>query len=307
MIHPHRIGLPVLAAALLLQPRPARALPEAAAAAGRALAAKYADAIISVEVVATLKITIGDRTMPAQEVKQEPNGTVISASGLTVTSLSQIDPRATIEAALRARGQRAEIGDTVYKEVKLRQADGTEVAARVVLKDPDLDLAFVAPTLEGAAATKPFAYVNLDDAAPAQVLADYFYVTRASKALQRVPLVNAVEFQGIDPKPRLIYIVGGAAPGCPVFNPQGKILGIGLFQINNGRPTPPPIVMPAADVADEAKQAAAAAAKPPPEPVPTDDADQGAAPASVPPTVSPASAPATAPAAPAAAPTKPPM
>lgn len=280
-----------LALAVAAGPRPARALSDAEAAAGRALTRRYADMIVNVEVVATIKITVGERSLPPQEAKLDPNGTVISPTGLTVTSLALIDPRSNIEAAIRSRvppQQHIEIGDTEYKEVKLRRADGTEVPARVVLKDVDLDLAFIAPTADPAGDRKPFAYVNLDTAAAATVLGDYFVVTRAPKALQRVPLVRMATLEGIDAKPRLFYIVGGIAPGCPVFDAEGRTLGMGLTHFANGRPTGP-IVMPAADVADEAKQAAAA--KPPPEAARSDDGAQppvsAPAPASAPPPAKP--------------------
>ncbi len=266
---------PVLALALLAGPRPARALSDAEAAAGRALAARYADMIVNVEVVATIKITAGERSLAPQEARFDPNGTVISPTGLTVTALSQIDPRSNLESMIRTRapGQHVEIGDTEYKEVKLRRADGTEVPARVVLKDVDLDLAFIAPTEDPAGGRKPFAYVDLDQTATATVLGDYFVVTRAPKALQRVPLVQSATLEGVDAKPRLFYIVGGIALGCPVFDSQGRTLGLGLTYFVNGRATGP-IVMPAADVAEEARQAAAV--KPPPPPAVDDDAKSGA-------------------------------
>jgi len=148
------------------------------------------------------------------------------------------------------------------------------VPARVVLKDVDLDLAFIAPVEDPAAVRKPFAYVDLDTAAAATVLGDYYVVTRAPKALQRVPLVHVATLEGIDAKPRAVFIVANIAAGCPVFDGGGRTLGIGLTYYANGRPAGP-IVMPAADVADEARQAAAV--KPPPEPAPAED--ESAAPA----------------------------
>jgi hypothetical protein len=290
MMRLSRLLSPVLALALLAGPRPARALSEAEAAAGRALAARYADMIVNVEVVATIKITTGERSLAPQEARFDPNGTVISPTGLTVTALSQIDPRSNLESMIRTRapGQHVEIGDTEYKEVKLRRADGTEVPARVVLKDVDLDLAFIAPTEDPAGDRKPFAYVDLDQAATATVLGDYFVVTRAPKTLQRVPLVQSATLEGIDAKPRLFYIVGGIALGCPVFDGQGRTLGLGLNYFVNGRATGP-IVMPAADVAEEARQAAAA--KPPTAEPADDDAKAAAPPAPpAPPAPSPGSA-----------------
>ena len=57
---------------------------EAESAAGRALVKRYADAIVSVELVVTIKLKSGEREMPPREQRVEVNGTVLSADGLTV-------------------------------------------------------------------------------------------------------------------------------------------------------------------------------------------------------------------------------
>jgi len=253
---------PVVTAALVaLATVRMNAWPEADAAVGRALAKRYVDTVVSVELVAKIMITAGDRPSTPQEQKAEVNGTVVSADGLTVAPLSGIDPRSALEAMrgrANATGQRLEISETEYKEVKLRLADGTEVPAKVVLKDADLDLAFIMPDEPAGAAKRTFAAVNLDDAAEGVLLGNYFVVSRASKTLQRVPVVRMVSVEGIAEKPRKLFLVGGTSIGSPVFDPQGHILGICLTHISNGRAFAP-IVLPAADIAEIAKQAAVAA------------------------------------------------
>src|SRR5687767_3341430 len=111
----------LLAIAVLLattSSRPLLAAPEAQAAAGRALVKRYADAIVNVELVVTLKVKMDGREMPPREQRIEVNGTVISPGGLTVTTLGQVDPQATLE-ALRAgsSGGRMEILGSDFKEV----------------------------------------------------------------------------------------------------------------------------------------------------------------------------------------------
>src|SRR5690606_39044642 len=88
----------LLVTALLVaaQPFPLAGATEAQAAAGRALVKRYADAIVSVELVVTLKLKLGDREQPPREQRIEVNGTVISPDGLTVTTLGQVDPQATL-------------------------------------------------------------------------------------------------------------------------------------------------------------------------------------------------------------------
>ena len=260
------LAVAVLVAATI--PWPLAAAPEAQAAAGRALVKRYADAVVSVELVVTLKVKMGDREAPPREQRIEVNGTVISPTGLTVTTLGQVDPQATLE-ALRAGsgatgGRMPEIVGSEFKEVKLRLADGKEVPARFVLKDADLDLAFMAPEATPENAGREFPYVKLDELTDGSLLGDYFYVGRAAKVQQRVPLVRATEIIGVVEKPRRLYLLTDQLPqwmGTPVFNPQGRVLGITLQHFANGQRSGL-VVLPAADIAEMAKQAAAAQAVP---------------------------------------------
>jgi S1-C subfamily serine protease len=250
--------LPALA--LTVAPLTLRALPEPEARAGREIVKRYADSIVGVEMVVTVKMNMGDRAMPPRENKVDVNGTIVASSGLTVTSLAAIDPRtqlAAMTAMMGASGQRMEISETDYKEVKLRLADGSEVPAKVVLKDADLDLAFIAPVADASGAKREFTPVKLDDAAEGVLLNTYILVARAPKALQRVPLVRPTLVTGIVEKPRRLYLLNDQQMGCPVFDQQGRILGISVQNLNGGRSNGL-VVLPAADVAEIARQAATA-------------------------------------------------
>jgi S1-C subfamily serine protease len=230
--------------------------------AGRAVLARYADAIVGVELVVTLKMKMGDREAPPREQRVEVNGTVISPTGLTVTTLAEVDPQATIEMLRAGAGPGArgmDIMGSEFKEVKLRLADGREVPARFVLKDADLDLAFMAPETDEPGRTFP--HVKLEEAAEGRALDTFFYVARASKTLQRAPLVRRSEVMGLVEKPRRFYLLTEQTPGTPVFDPAGKVLGITLQHFANGRRTGL-VVLPAADIAEMAKQAAAVQVKP---------------------------------------------
>src|SRR5579863_1465524 len=165
----------VLFAALsfaLASPR-AGAVSPAEAEKGRALVKQYADAIISIELVVTVRISVNDKAIPPQENKVDVNGTVISASGLTVTALSTIDPRGAMEAIRAGRpsnGQKVDFGETEFKDVKLRLANGTEIPAAIVLKDPDLNFAFIAPLPSDKGPARVFPFVSLDKETSANVL-----------------------------------------------------------------------------------------------------------------------------------------
>jgi S1-C subfamily serine protease len=181
-----------------------------------------------------------------------------------------------VQAVTNGIRQRVQISDVEFKEVKLHLADGTEIPARVVLKDPDLDLAFIAPLPD--AAKRAYVYADLAHPATAEVLGDYYVVARAAKILQRTPLVREVTIDGIAEKPRRLFVVNPVQLGCPVFDPQGRVLGVALNHISNGRPSGA-VVMPAADLAQGARQAAEAAAKPAENAADADDAAPQPAPA----------------------------
>ena len=237
-----------------------RAAPPAEAAAGRALVKRYADAIVGVELVVVAKVKMGDREIAPREQRIEVNGTVISPSGLTVTTLASVDPQTQFDAMRSGQqggGRMPELVGVDFKEVKLRLADGTEVPARFVLKDADLDLAFMAP--ETGEAAREYPHVKLEEAAEGVVLGNYFYIARAPKSLQRVPLVRLSEITGIVEKPRRFFLVTDQSVGTPLFDPEGRVLGISLQNFANGARSV--IVMPSADIAEMAKQAAAAQAR----------------------------------------------
>ena len=287
------LGLTVPAARLV-------AMTEADAATGRALAKRYADSVVSVDLVATTKMTVGDRALPPRENRIDVNGTVISPTGLTVTVLSLVDPRGMMEAMRAAQGmggQRIEVGETEFKDVKLRLANNTEVPSVIVLKDPDLNLIFIAPLVDATAKPRTFPCVALDKSAAAEVLGNYYFGTRAHKSLQRVPIVRDTTVVGIVEKPRRMFLMSDQALGIPVFDPSGLVLGIATQYLENGRPTNL-VVLSASDIAELAAQAAAV--KPEEKEEKPEAAEKPAAPASPPaagqaaPTQAPASAPAAA-------------
>jgi hypothetical protein len=253
----------VILSAILAVAAPASrlsAVTDAEAATGKALLKQYADSIVSVDVVATISLTVGDHAMPPRENKVEENGTVISPTGLTVTVLSAIDPHDAIEAMIGARAmgaQKVEIGETEFKDVKLRLANNTEVPAVIVLKDPDLNLVFIAPLNDPTAKPRTFSYVSLDKSTTGEVLGNYYFVNRAPKSLQRVPIIRLTNVVAIVEKPRRMYLLSESAQGVPVYDASGLVLGLVTPYLENGRPSGRAVVLTAGDVADLATQAAA--------------------------------------------------
>ena len=111
----------------------------------RKLLGEHADCVTWVSVTVRVELSAGGRSMPPQEQKLEALGTIIADDGLTVLSLNKVDPTANILSRIRSPGASVNVN---YTEVMILMQDGTEVPAKLLLKDSDLDLAFVLPIEE---------------------------------------------------------------------------------------------------------------------------------------------------------------
>jgi hypothetical protein len=171
-----------------------------------------------------------------QEQKVDAVGTVIDESGLTVLSYTMLDPSGMINAAMAGMGG-AGLGEekvefkSELSGVKIRLADGTEIAAKLVLKDDDLDLAFVMPTEKG----KKFSFLKLDakpDAAKAKALDPVIGLWRLPQALDRQAAVGIGRVAAVVSKPRTFYVCSGLESGfgAPIFLADGSPLGIVVFR-----------------------------------------------------------------------------
>src|SRR3954462_7574156 len=146
---------------------PARAQDSRAAA--RDLVKKWQDAIVNVRGVLKMRMSMGGREMQSNDDTIEAVGTVIDPGGLTVVSLSSINPGPMMTKLVGSSGgggQKPEIASEPT-DLKIRLADGRELQAMIALRDEDLDLAFIRPV---DAPAKPLVAVNLADAAQPALL-----------------------------------------------------------------------------------------------------------------------------------------
>ena len=221
------------------------------AQAGRATLKRYQDAVVGVRIVA--KISIPGRES-SQEAKLDVIGLTVDATGLTVASLSGVDPSAKIS-QMAGREVQTEIAD-----VKIVLADRTEIPAALVLRDKDLDLAFVRPTEKLA---KPATFIPLTATAKPEVMDQVIILARSLLTNRLEPIVGDVRIAAIADKPRLFYIGTPAlqfnTPGAAVFSLDGKLIGQLLIQHSPKGAWG--VIIPAADIADSAKQAPAEAPK----------------------------------------------
>lgn len=227
---------------------------------GRAVFKQHQQAVVTVQAVQ--KVTTSGRGEP-REGRQDLTGTVIDPSGLTVLALSAADPSEMYK--------RMYSGSSSYKievevsDVKILLDDGTEIPAEIVLRDKDLDLAFVRPKTKPA---KPMASVDLSQAASAQILDELITLNRLGRAAGRAHAASVEYVSAVVQKPRTFYIpdsrMTATALGSPAFALDGRIVGVVVMRaisaasggMSNFRPdNATSIILPAEDIAKAAKQA----------------------------------------------------
>ena len=254
-----------LVAAVLLNS--SLAFADETAEAGRRVLSRYQDAVVTVKLVVSYSMTFGSRDQQS-ESKTEAIGTIIDPSGLAVISLSTIDPSSMIKA--RMRGQQTELKvNSQVKDAKLVLADGTEIAAQVVLRDKDLDVAYLLPVEKPA---KPLTAIDLAHAAKPQVLDEVVCLNRLGKVADRAVAVSIERIDALVDRPRPFYVLaagGSSGVGSPVFSLSGTPLGVILIRnapaegeanvasvfSGTGGLGIMPIIVPAADILEDAKQA----------------------------------------------------
>jgi hypothetical protein len=225
---------------------------------GRDIFKKNQHAVVTVQVV--LKMTGGGRGGGPSESKQDITGTVIDPSGLTVLALSAVDP---VELYRRMSDKYNKI-DTQINDVKILLDDGSEMPSEIVLRDKDLDLAFIRPK---AKPTAPMAAVDLSKASPVEMLEAVIALNRLNRAAGRAYSASIERIEAVVQKPRTFYIPEAgstsASVGSPAFSLNGNIVGIFVMRAvsagesdgSNMRENMTVILIPAEDVLKGAKQA----------------------------------------------------
>ena len=228
---------------------------------GRDIFKKHQHAVVTVQVVQKVTYTSGGRTSEPNEMKQDISGTVIDPSGLIVLALSAVD----VGELYKRMDPRYKV-ETEVSDVKILLDDGVEIPAEIVLRDKDLDLAFIRAKSKPAS---PMAAVDLGKAAKADVLDQVVTLNRLGRAAGRAYSASVERISAVVHKPRTFYIpdstMTGTSLGSPAFALDGNIVGIlvmrsissgGGGSMNNFRPdNMTSIILPAEDIVKAAKQA----------------------------------------------------
>lgn len=226
---------------------------------GREVFKKQQRTVVTVQLVQKVTDSAGGRSGESQEAKTDVTGAVIDPSGLTVLALSVTDPT---EMYRRMYGDRYK-AEIEISDVKILLEDGSEIAAEIVLRDKDLDLAFIRPK---ARLATPMAAIDLTKASPAQVLDTVVTLNRLGRAAGRAYSASIERISAIVQRPRTFYIpdstMTATSSGSPAFALDGNIVGIFVMRTLSSAgaaasrsDNATSIILPAEDVLKAAKQA----------------------------------------------------
>jgi len=254
-----RYYLSVGFSALVLAIVPVSSRADELASKGRPILEKYQNAVVTIQVVLKTSSSAG----AARENKQDITGTVVDPSGLTVVSLSACDPNEMLQRIMPEEISKYNVQSEVT-DLRILLEDGADFPAEIVLRDKDLDLAFIRPK---AKASNPMTCVDLTKSSPVLVLDQVVALTRLNSAAGRACAAFSERISAVIKRPRKFYIpeisATATTAGAPAFALDGNIVGIFVTRAislkgggeRNLRNSMTPMILPADDILKAAKQA----------------------------------------------------
>ena len=257
------ISAALAAAVVISTPAMAQTVEDRAAA--RALLAKHAGSVVTIRATVKLRGLPGPGQGEEMEDTVQSDAVVLDATGLTVTSLSQLDPSDMLKQVFSGMPGAPPMELTVEQSnIRLRLENGTEVPARIVLRDKDLDLIFLRPT---TAPASPMAFIDTTAPAKTQPADLVMVLHRFGEMTGWKAGVSFGYVQAVVDKPRTLYVVSTAeGMGAPVFDATGRFLGLmvmrtqaggraSMFSMMQEGPGIMPVVLPVEEIMELAKQA----------------------------------------------------
>jgi hypothetical protein len=242
----------------------------------RELIRKWGDAVITVKVVVTMRLTAEGRELTKMESEIEAVATVIDSTGLTVLSHSNIDPaRIFGEVMKQVKPGSEEMPkfniETEIGNAKMLLPNGNEVPAGIVMKDKDLDLVFVRPVEKLRESVNA---IDLTRNTKPDVFDKMIVLSRLDRVAGRILSTSLYRIEAVVKKPRTLYVIDQNALtgrlGAPVFSSNGKVVGIFLLRVTEARDKGRgigdmfrgmsqigllPVILPAEEIAGVARQA----------------------------------------------------
>ena len=238
----------------------------------RVLMDKNKQAVVTVQLTVKTQMAFMGMDGQEEESKVEVTGTVISPEGLTVVALSATDPMSMLGNMFGDSMEQMQMSSRVT-DAKILRDDGSETPARVALRDKDLDLAFVQPVEKPS---QPVSCIPMEPQGSAQVFDTLVTLTRLGKVANRAYAASFTRIQAVVTKPRTYYVPTLEtlnAQGSPAFLLDGNMVGIVVLRTIKGSSSDAmgglasmftgggivgnmtPIILPASDILEVAKQA----------------------------------------------------
>jgi hypothetical protein len=205
---------------------------------GRSIFKAHQHSVVTVQLVLKSKFSMPGRGAESNESRQDVTGTVVDPSGLTVLSLTATDPGQMLQTMLSGGSDEESKFkmETELSDVKILLDDGTELASEVVLRDRDLDLAFIRPKAKPSASLNA---LDLTKSAKADILDQVVTLNRLGNSAGRAYSASLERISAIVQRPRLFYIpdasIGTSTLGAPAFTVDGNLLGIFVMRAMKGR------------------------------------------------------------------------
>jgi hypothetical protein len=249
-----QIGFVTLCAAMALA-APADLATADTAATGRELATRYDSSIVTVKTV--VQQTMGSRK---GESRNTTGGLIVDKTGITMISLSAIDPSSLLKQMYAGRLPEGTDLSAEVTDIKIVLGDQTEVDAEVVIRDPDLDIAIIRPKAAFTAAVTP---LDISGKVKADLLDQVIVAKRLDQKADNVLGISVAHIGAVVKKPRLFYVIAETTPmanlGSPVFTADGTLLGVIVMRTGasdtGGDRGVMGIVIPTANIRDNVDQA----------------------------------------------------
>lgn len=193
------------------------------------LLADKSPAIVSIKFV--LKISGGAMFGGGdQESESEVNGVLIDAKGLVLCSNTQLAGFVgMMKQFMGPMGAQMSATPTDIKVLVGDDSEGKE--AEIIARDTELDLAWVRIKTPGE---HPFPFVDFSQSGSAKVGEEVYALRRMGKYFARTTVAGEGRIAGTTVKPRELMVPSGtvgASYGMPVFNTEGKPIGVVVMQV----------------------------------------------------------------------------
>jgi hypothetical protein len=263
MFNVKKIAPILLVTALLCQ---TRSYADDVALQAREIKTKFENCVVIVKLVIKQKMTMQGKEFGNTETPSEIIGTMIDPSGLIVVSLMATEPSVLMNKLSENNAMKMPDlkWESEISDIKIHLNDGQEIPGKIVLRDKDLDLAFIQPSEK----ISNLPSVNLKDVTQIQPIDQIVILSRFGKIASWASSITLNRIEAVIEKPRLFYVISGASGlGVPAFSLDGKCIGILLFRTvqsntglmgsmfsGSGAGGFMPVILPASDISETAKQ-----------------------------------------------------